>query len=42
VARVAKPDTILAWYRRLIAKKFDSSKHRSYPGRPRVGVMSPS
>ena len=23
---VAKPDTILAWYRRLIAKKFDGSK----------------
>jgi hypothetical protein len=26
VACVAKPDTILAWYRRLIAKKFDGSK----------------
>src|SRR5918997_1663162 len=37
VAVVAKPDTILAWYRRLIAQKFDVSKHRSYPGRPRVG-----
>jgi len=37
VACVAKPDTILAWYRRLIARKFDGSKHRSYPGRPRVG-----
>ena len=37
VARVAKPDTILAWYRRLIAEKFDGSKHRTYPGRPRVG-----
>jgi transposase InsO family protein len=36
VARVAKPDTILDWYRRLIAHKFDGSKHRSYPGRPRV------
>ena len=36
VACVAKPDTILAWYRRLIARKFDGSKHRSYPGRPRV------
>ena len=29
VAVVAKPDTILAWYRRLIAQKFDGSKHRS-------------
>src|SRR5271167_3364338 len=36
VACVAKPDTILAWYRRLVAKKFDGSKHRQYPGRPAV------
>jgi putative transposase len=37
VARVAQPDTILAWYHRLIAQKFDGSKHQSYPGRPRIG-----
>ena len=37
VACVAKPETILAWYRRLIAKKFDGSKFRSDPGRPRIG-----
>ena len=37
VACVAKPETILAWYRRLIARKFDGSKQRAYPGRPRVG-----
>ena len=36
VARVAKPDTILAWYQRLIAKKFDGSQYRQYPGRPRI------
>jgi hypothetical protein len=36
VAQVAKPDTILAWYGRLIAQKFDGSRHRGYPGRPRV------
>ncbi len=36
VASVAKPDTILAWYRRLVAKKFDGSQHRKYAGRPRV------
>src|SRR5215831_4431486 len=36
VARVAKPDTILEWYRKLIARKFDGSKHRSYPGRPPI------
>ena len=36
VACVAKPDTILAWYRKLVAKKFDGSKRRQYPGRPTV------
>src|ERR1700759_5720660 len=36
VASVAKPETILAWYRKLIARKFDGSKHRAYPGRPAV------
>src|SRR5215475_740391 len=36
VACVAKPDTILAWYRRLIARKFDGSKLRTSPGRPRM------
>src|ERR1700738_1435593 len=29
VACVMKPDTILAWYRRLVAAKFDGSKRRS-------------
>src|SRR4051794_21467572 len=37
VALVAKPETILGWYRKLIARKFDGSKHRAYPGRPTVG-----
>src|ERR1700750_2302471 len=37
VAGAAKPDTILGWYRKLIARKFDGSKHRTYPGRPPVG-----
>ena len=36
VACVAKPDTILAWYRRLIARKFDGSKLRTSPGRRRI------
>jgi hypothetical protein len=36
VTCVAKPDTILAWRRKLIAKKFDGSKHRRYPGRPPI------
>jgi putative transposase len=38
VACIAKPDTILAWYRKLVAQKFDGSKHRKYPGRPRVAA----
>src|SRR5580698_6591315 len=36
VACVAKPDTILAWYRRLVARKFDGSKSRTSPGRPGI------
>ena len=36
VANTAKPDTLLGWYRRLIARKFDGSKSRRYPGRPRI------
>ena len=36
VATIVKPDTILAWDRRLVARKFDGSKSREYPGRPRV------
>jgi hypothetical protein len=39
VASVANPDTILAWYRKLIAYKFDGSKYRRYPGRPRIRKM---
>ena len=36
VAFVAKPETILGWYRKLIARKFDGSKRRTYPGRPAI------
>jgi hypothetical protein len=36
VANTAKPDTILGWYRRRVARKFDGSKARRYPGRPRI------
>jgi len=36
VATVAKPDTILAWYRKLVARKFDGSKGRRGLGRPRI------
>ncbi|HEV2732965.1 MAG TPA: helix-turn-helix domain-containing protein [Terriglobales bacterium] len=36
VAATAKPDTILGWYRKLIASKFDGSKLRRRVGRPQV------
>src|SRR2546421_190343 len=36
VANVARPDTILAWYRKLVAHKFNGSKVRRSPGRPRI------
>jgi hypothetical protein len=38
LAQVAKPDTILGWFHRLVAAKFDGSAYRSYPGRPRVSA----
>jgi hypothetical protein len=36
LAAVAKPDTLLAWYRKLIANRFDGSKFRQRVGRPRI------
>ena len=35
VAGIVTPDTILRWYRRLVANKYDGSKKRN-PGRPRT------
>ena len=35
VAGIVTPDTILRWYRRLVANKYDGSKMR-LPGRPRT------
>ena len=34
VASIAKPDTILAWYRRLVAQKFDGSQHGGIQAAP--------
>jgi putative transposase len=36
VATIVKPDTILAWHRKLMAQKFDGSKQRQSPGRPTI------
>src|SRR5260370_21873309 len=38
VASVATPDTILGWYRQLVAAKFDGSRQRRLPGRPRIAA----
>jgi transposase InsO family protein len=35
VATIVTPETLLAWHRKLIAKKYDGSKRRG-PGRPRT------
>jgi putative transposase len=38
VATLVTPDTILAWHRKLIAKKSDGSEHRQTPGRPTISA----
>jgi hypothetical protein len=35
IAAIVTPETITAWYRRLVAQKYDGSKNRG-PGRPRI------
>src|SRR5215216_2572840 len=36
VATIVKPETILAWHRRFVAKKFNGSKQHEAPGRPKI------
>ena len=36
VAQIVKPDTILAWHRKLVAQKFDGSPQRMAPSRPMI------
>jgi putative transposase len=36
VTTIVKPETILAWHRRYVAKRFDGSKQRKARGRPKV------
>ena len=36
VAHIVKPDTILAWHRKLVAQKFDGSQQRKGLGRPPI------
>ena len=37
VAQIVRPETILGWHRKLIARKFDGSKQRTLVGRPVTG-----
>src|SRR5207237_7004819 len=34
VAKIVKPDTILAWHRQLVAQKLEGSQQRQSSGRP--------
>ena len=39
VSTIVTPDTIMRWYRQLIARKWDFSARRNQPGRPRVDTV---
>jgi hypothetical protein len=39
VATIVKPETILAWHRTIVAKKFDGSLQRKAPGRSPVDAQ---
>jgi hypothetical protein len=39
VATIVKPETILAWHRKLVARKFDGSRHRKALGQERLGGL---
>ena len=34
IATIVKPDTILRWHAKLVARKFDGTSYRKSPGRP--------
>jgi putative transposase len=40
VAATAKPDTILGWFRKLVANKYDGSRYRRPLGRPPVDEVT--
>jgi putative transposase len=39
VATIVKPETILRWFRELVAKKYDGSKNRKQLGRPATDLV---
>jgi len=36
-AELFTPDTIMRWFRELVAQKYDGSANRTSPGRPQIG-----
>ena len=36
IATIVRPETILGWHQKVVAKKFDGSKQRRGPGRPPI------
>ena len=38
IATIVKPETILRWHAKLVARKFDGSSYRQSPGRPPVSA----
>jgi putative transposase len=36
ISNIFSPDTLMDWYRKLVAAKYDGSKKRRKPGRPRI------
>jgi hypothetical protein len=38
VGCIVKPETIMKWFRKLVARKFDGSSYRKIFGRPPIGI----
>ena len=38
IVTIVRPETVMSWYRKLVAMKFDSSQVPRKPGRPRIEV----
>lgn len=36
IVTIIRPETVLRWHKKLVAKKYDYSKARSKPGRPKT------
>ena len=38
ISCIVKPETIMEWFRKLVAKKFDGSPYRKSHGRPPISI----